>query len=42
MFFFVKLIKRWKSCFGVNYFYIFLFNKIIGLEENINEIDLII
>lgn len=40
--FFAKPTKRWKSCSGVNYFYIPLFNKTTGLEENTNEIDLII
>lgn len=40
--FFAKPTKRWKSCSGVNHFYIPLFNKTTGLEENTNEIDLII
>lgn len=34
--------KPTKSCSGVNHFYIPLFNKTTGLEENTNEIDLII
>lgn len=32
--FFAKPTKRWKSCSGVNHFYIPLFNKTTGLEEN--------
>lgn len=40
--FFAKPTKWWKSFSGVNHFYIPLFNKTTGLEENTNEIDLII
>lgn len=40
--FFAKPTKWWKSFSGVNHFYIPLFNKTTGLEENTNEIDLIL